>query len=297
MKETELLKQYTDAARESTDRTRRILLIMIVASILVATACWNSRTGGWVNSRLAMAKAVDDILNPDNNKRPSGVPESKLIAEGTLPQGEETLYKNAQDLIKKSGRTPDQAHQSLLWAQKVRTEQTSQLQVPFLGISFDVNYLGLLGGFTFIVLLIWVNYSLWHYSNNLKLTFDFIRQLGANEDSQGLLYHTYQNLAMHQVLTIPPRPVSIKERSPGARKLWIRKLYLLLYALPLMVQAAVVLHDWFTSDIGRELDRGATWIVLITGSMFLVFILALTLTCFSRWKEIFDTWKAVAQDI
>ncbi|MBC8031269.1 MAG: hypothetical protein H7Z16_14240 [Pyrinomonadaceae bacterium] len=297
MTKAELLKQYTDAAKESTDRTRRILLIMVVASILMATACWNSRSGGWVNSRLAMAKAVDDILNPNHNIPPSGIPNATLIAEGKLPVGQETLYKNAQRFIKETGRTPNQAHQSLLWAQKVRVEQTSQIHVPVLGISFDVNDLGLLGGVTFIVLLMWVNYSLWHHSNNLKLAFEYARQLETDKDNPRVLYHTYQNLAMHQVLTIPPRPASVKATNPGARKLWMRKLSKFLYALPLIVQAAVVGHDWYTSPVGLEVNWAATWIVLIAGTVFLVFIAALTVTCFIRWKETFKTWKTVADDI
>jgi hypothetical protein len=296
MKEHDLLQHYIDATRESTDRTRKILLIMIVASIVIATACWNTRSSGWVNSRLAMAKAVDDILvKQDPQPLPAGVPTPNPVL--SIAPGQDTLYKNAEELINKTGRTPNQAKQNLLWAQKVRTEQLSQIQVPILGISFDVNDLGLLGGVTFIVMLMWVNYSLWHQSNNLKLAFSFARQLDEDEGNARWLYHTYQNLAMRQVLSIPPRPASIVAKNPGARKLWIRKLSKSLYALPFVVQLAVVLHDWFTADLGTELNWWATLTVLVTGSVFLIFIGVLTVTCFSRWKETFETWKEVAQDI
>lgn len=297
MEDAELLKQYTDATKESTDRTRRILLIMIVASILVATACWNSRTGGWVNSRLKMAKAVDHILNPEHNKPQSEDDNASQVGNRVYPPGQEVLYRNAEGLIKESGRTPNQAHQGLLWAQKVRTEQLSQIQVPVLGISFDINDLGLLGGVTFIVLLMWVNYSLWHHSNNLELAFDFARGLQTDDVGQRVLYHTYQNLAMHQVLTIPPRPASIKATNPEARKLWMKKGSKLLYALPLLVQAAVVAHDWWTTPIGTEIDQGATWVVLGAGTVFLGMIAALTVTCFIQWKKTFETWKNVAEEI
>jgi hypothetical protein len=293
MNKAELLAQYTNAVKESTDRTRRILLIMIVASILMAIACWNTRSGGWVNSRLALAKAVDNLLNPP----PSDTPNSVQTVEVSYPAEQEQLYINARKLINETGRTPYQAHQSLFWAQKVRTEQTSQIQVPFLGISFDVNDSGLLGGVTFIVLLMWVNYALWHHSNNLKFAFDYARKLGTNEDKESFLFHTYQNLAMHQVLTIPPRPKSIRNSSPGARKLWIGKLSKLLYALPLIVQAAVVGHDWYTRKIGEEINWTATWTVLIAGTVFLGFIAALTVTCFKRWRETFKTWRDVSEEI
>jgi hypothetical protein len=300
MSDYDLLHHYIEATKESTDRTRKILLIMLVASIVIATACWNTRVSGWVNSRLAMAKAVDDILvkPPD---AATGTP-----ARSVAP-GQEALYEKADELIKSTGRTPNQARQGLLWAQKVRTEQLSQIQVPILGISLDVNDLGLLGGVTLIVMLMWLNYSLWHQSNNLKIAFAFARQLDEKSASElkdpteenrvRWLYHTYQNLAMRQVLTIPPRAASIKKLEPGARKLWMRKLSKSLYALPFAVQFAVVLHDWLTAGIGKELNPWATWTVLIAGSVFLVFIGVLTVTCFGRWKETFETWNAVSMDI
>ena len=296
MTEHELLQHYIEATKESTDRTRKILLIMIVASILIATACWNTRTSGWVNSRLAMAKAVEDILvKQDSQPLPAGSPTPSTVL--SIAPDQHTLYEKAEERIKHVGITSNQAKQGLLWAQKVRTEQLSQIQVPILGISFDVNDLGLLGGVTFIVMLMWVNYSLWHQSNNLKLAFSFARQLTPDGEYPRWLYHAYQNLAMRQVLSIPPRPATVKAKNPGVRKLWIRKLSKSLYALPFAVQLAVVLHDWFTADLGTELNWWTTWTVLITGSLFLVFIGILTVTCLRRWKETFETWKAASEDI
>jgi len=296
MTDYELLQHYMDATKESTDRTRKILLIMIVASILIATACWNTRASGWVNSRLAMAKAVEDILvKQDPQTVLASVPTPSPVL--SIAPGQEDLYKNAEKIIKNTGRTPNQAKQGLLWAQKVRTEQLSQIQVPILGISFDVDDLGLLGGVTFIVMLMWVNYSLWHQSNNLKLAFSFARQLTPEKEYPLWLYHAYQSLAMRQVLSIPPRPATIKAKDPDVRKLWIRKLSKSLYALPFAVQLAVVLHDWFTADLGTELNWWATWTVLIAGSVFLVIIGVLTVTCFGRWKETFETWQSASKDI
>jgi hypothetical protein len=263
---------------------------MIVASILMFAAFWNSRTGGWANSRLAIAKAAFDILDKEKDQK-------VLI----VPPGEEKLYEQAREYA----RTPPskiwyQAQENVFWSQKIRTEQVGQIQVPVLGISFDVNDLGMLGGFTFIVLLLWVNYSLWHQANNFRLVFEFAEKIGAKSIAEGnnlLLYNTYQNLAMHQVLTIPPRPKSIRPPNPDRLKFWIRKVSKLLYALPLFVQTTVVLHDWDTREIGQLINREATNTVLVTGTAFWCLIAALTIMCFVMWGKTYDTWKTTADKL
>src|SRR4026208_1352394 len=121
MKDFELLRSYIDAAKESTDRTRKILLIMVVASILVGTACWNTRSSGWVNSRLQMAKAIEDILVKQNGRQTPVLSGVDPVGGPSKGEGQDILYRNAEDYIKKHGRTPNQANNALFWAQKVRT--------------------------------------------------------------------------------------------------------------------------------------------------------------------------------
>lgn len=327
MSELNFLHHYTEAAKESTDRTRKILLIMIVASILVLTAYWNTRSGGWVNSRLAIAKATDDLLR----SREGEYPRSEIVP----PAGEQELYGKADYFRKRyPAKTPYQAKENLFWIQKIRAEQVSQVQVPVLGISFDVNDLGLLGGVTFTVLLIWVNYSLWHHSNNLNSTFILARRLeNTNPDLKAsrLLYHTYQNLAMRQVLTIPPRPRTLKanaadsktngqtkndaadahgaqDKDPDSKTAVVndkpaftvrlsRLGSKILYALPLVAQAAVVFSDWRTRDVGFMINTRGTYIVLATGTTFLIFIVILTVICADRWRQTYAIWRSVAEDI
>lgn len=261
MKDIDFLQQYMDAVQEASNRTRQILIVMIVASILVFAAFWNTREDGWVNSRLKEATLAVDNLG-----------DAKTMEAKTLP----ALYK-------------------LQWIQKIRAEQVSQIQVPVIGISFDVNDLGMLGGFAFIVLLIWINYSVWHQSTNLKLAFNFAKKLDKDEPTN-LLYYTYQNLAMRQVLTIPPKPAT-ERTSEGKLKTWLQKASKLLYALPLIVQTIVVGHDWITTDIGNRYNSKATHIVLITEIVFWFLNFILTVICFRIWRRTYETWKAYADDI
>ena len=440
MKDIDFLHQYTDAAKESSTRTRQILLVMIIASILTFVALWNTRAGGWLTWRLHQAKATVDILRnekaqeeaastpfnaddfinapklcgdlknkdsllagymrsrftPDTLRsldryNPKLHPPRDLLtalagefnrllkshslferdrfAQVRLRDKTEALRKNIESLQGREPRTLDimrlnrmlledafpdsisrvnevmvipadeqelylrameftqrpprrtllQAEQALVWLQKIRAEQVGQVQVPVLGISFDVNDLGILGGFAFIVLLTWVNYSLWHHSNNLKLAFDFARELDT-KGGQRLLYYTYQNLAMRQVLTIPPRPASARgvetiqpttspdvprQGHPARSSIsftdklidFVQKGSKLLYALPLFVQLIIVLHDWDTSKTGWEVNPDATRSVLWAGTFFLGVIVILTGLCFYMWSKTYDTWRLVADEI
>jgi hypothetical protein len=261
MKDVDFLQQYMDAVKEASNRTRQILLVMIVASILVFAAFWNTRQDGWVNSRLRDATLAVEKLGDAKTTDATAAP---------------VLYK-------------------LQWIQKIRAEQVSQIQVPVIGISFDVNDLGMLGGFAFIVFLIWVNYSVWHLSTNLRLALEFAKNLDEQEPTQ-LLYYTYQNLAMRQVLTIPPKPASIRT-SEGKFKSLLQKASKLLYALPFIVQTIVVWHDWITTDIGNRYNSNATRIVLIMEIAFWCLNGILTIICFYIWRKTYETWKIFADKI
>lgn len=290
MKDIDFLRQYLDAARESSTRTRQILLLMIIASILVFSAYWNSRTGGWMNNRLDQAVKEVDYFRTKERQTSEGL--AKSIDSETPPVEERNRQAEKLSLRGDQLRAEDR----LNWLQKIRAEQVGQIQVPVIGISFDVNDLGMLGGFAFVVLLIWVNYSLWHHSTNLRLAFDFARDLQKKNEPR-LLYYTYQNLAMRQVLTIPPRPASDRTPEKDKIKLWIQNISKLLYALPLAVHTTVFLHDLSTIDIGKSISDTATKNVIITGAIFLFLILLLTIVCFFIWTRTYKTWETVADEV
>jgi len=216
-------------------------------------------------------------------------------AEGSKDY-KELREKYAREMEYAEGRSLDNMRSYLQWVNKVRAEQLSQVQVPVLGISFDVNDLGMLGGFAFIVLLIWVNYSLWHQSTNIKLAFEFAKELEKKGESR-LLYYTYRNLAMRQVLTIPPSPASDQTADTDSIKEWVQKGSKLLYALPLAVQTTIVLYDWSTRQTGWEVNPAGTNIVLFTGTLFWCLVAILTALCFYIWGRTYNTWNTVAEEI
>ncbi len=298
MNELDFLPQYVDAAKDSTNRTRHILVVMIIASILMFAAVWNSRFSGWGNTRLRLARATEDIVAYEPSK---SNPDPKGW-QRNIKEGDREIYNKAFDQLQDSHRNHYQVQQLLFWDQQIRAEQVGRIQVPVLGINLDVNDIGLLGGITLIVLLMWAYYSLWHHAYNLRVALDFADELGDKQrDDKGinrLLFHTYQNLAMSQVFTIPPRPECIRVPQDGQRlKGLLRKASKLLYALPLAVQAIVVWHDWATRHLGYGVSVRGTYIVLATGWGCLLAILFLTVMCFSLWRKINKKWQTVADSL
>jgi len=298
MKELDFLRQYSDAAKHSTDRTRQVFLLMIAASILIYAASWNSGMSGWANARLALARATERILSHEEERK-----KNPLIGELQVPRGKAELYAFAKENIEWSGITLYQAQQNLNQIQQVRGEQINHIQVPmagFGGINFDVNDLAMFGGFTLLVLLVWEYYSLWHYADNLTLAFDHAREIGAKElnvsEQKILLYHTYQDLAMHQVLTIPPRPAS-KNQETSQLQLFLRQSPRVMYTLPLVVQTLVVFHDWLTIDIGRSVNSRAAVTVLFVGTTIWLILAVFTALCFYILRKTDITWQRIAKTI
>ena len=57
------LKLYLEAAIDSSTRHRRIVVIMVTASILILGTFWNSVYFGWLNSRIKVLESASVVLN------------------------------------------------------------------------------------------------------------------------------------------------------------------------------------------------------------------------------------------
>jgi hypothetical protein len=196
---------------------------------------------------------------------------------------------------------------------QLRTERFIVVQVPLFGVSFDVNDLSILGGFSFMVILLWFRFSLWQELRNLRLFFD-----RAREKQNFRAYFHY--LAMHQVLTIPSTFMKTLYKSDSRlrgvfkkvlpflslriffedlyrsdRKFWSR-LVTVLFFLPSIVQFLVLIHDHTTYDIGVWTDETLAVVGLAMGSVFLIIILILTFRCISLYYLANKVWESVFQE-
>ncbi len=172
------------AASEASRRTRIVIVVLVVTSVLALSGFLNSMPYNWNLQRFQqVAQSNDGYLHEKRILSPNS-----CIAKRQY----EMLYAAFAESFVAS---------------------TFTLHVPFFGIKFDVNDLGPLSGVAFSVILLIFKYSLSRESENLILCFKEF-------ENTSELRTFYKLLSMHQVLTIPPLPqkreVAILQRFSNA---------------------------------------------------------------------------------
>jgi hypothetical protein len=177
--------------------------------------------------------------------------------------------------------------------QKLRAQSSYLIRLPFFGISFEINDLGFLGGATFTVMLIWFRLSLWNEANNLQ----FI----VLNTSNRFIQFAYHNLAMQQVLTIPPSfwrkedvrrshdlVVPLLSAQPSA---WVPKI---LYLLPVTIHFVILAYDLYSVKVGWTISQGMTASGLTLTAVLFAINCYLTRVCFTLANKIDDIWSKFA---
>jgi hypothetical protein len=180
---------------------------------------------------------------------------------------------------------------------KERVTGALLIDVPFLGLSFDVNSLCLISGIAFSIIYFLLFYSLWRERKNLTLIF-------AISDLSKI--QLYQLVSMRQVFTIPPsvdETINSKVEVPIKNKnsVWhffLRHLPVIPMIFPAVVWGIVFVHDvWYTGNVGARLNpeyqTTENWIALIFGfSAIILFFL-----CTSQWNKSNNVWANEANKI
>lgn len=103
--ELDYLKLYLDAAIDSSSRHRKIVVIMVTASILILGTLWNSVFFGWLNSRVKIHESASTVLNSILKKK--SIEKLKLLEENTTPLSEslqgELFKAQIRHLTEKTG--------------------------------------------------------------------------------------------------------------------------------------------------------------------------------------------------
>lgn len=259
--------EYVKAATSSSDRARGILMVIITASVLVFTAYWN--TGGWLDSRLAVRTAALSHFDP--NFDPAAVPANKR-----------DLHDSARQLIAVYGwDTRHPGHRQVLENQieqlsKVQSERFRIIHVPFFGVVFDMNDLGIFAGITFCVALLWLRLSLAREHRNLEIAFE-------EAGERDRLKLCYELLSMHQVLTVPPIP------GQRFRRVW-STISMFLYVIPALVYFVQFRSDWSSRDLGYILSRQNMNRLLVMEAISFTFVLLLSYQCVRLYMKIDHEW-------
>lgn len=324
----EYLKPFIGSSIEAAARFRRVLIVMVTASVLGFGAFWNSTSLGWFSSRVELSRKAEKyltlrdmssklaLLEPPEDSNESD--EERRLRLKKVKDEKPIIFRDANRLLRMEAPTHawvsnlnelenelnskeyDQAKEwinlrgfyntnaAMQYAQKLddaRTLNVLLVHTPFFGTVFDVNALGVLGGFTFMVILILFRFTLWREYNNLRLTF-----LEARREH---LSYCYKSLAMQQVLTVPP---TLSSDSPVPQP--SGKLVRVLYLPPLIVQTLIVFNDLRTIRVGWIITPVGTCVSVIFGFGFLLVIAFFTAKCWQLSNRIdfeWETWEPLAK--
>jgi len=259
------LNQNIDACRVAQNRTRVTMAVTVSASVLVFAAFWNSWQGSWINKRL---HRTNDAL------------ELKIWNVHLRDSLKTDELRNRFDKARSFALIRDIADSSHLaevnrGLQKILTDEVNNIRVPFFGIIFDVNDLGIASGLAFIALLSWLRFCLLREQENLKFTID-------EADSQNKLSYCYHVLSMHQLFTLP-------EIDKQVAAFWRRTPIFLMW-LPMLVHTIVFGHDLYSYKYGLTISILNTVIVYVISLISLSVIISLTISCSKLLNAIDKVW-------
>lgn len=265
------IEQYITAAAASASRARSILIVMITTSILAFSAFWNSRQGSWLNSRLHLAVEGHQLIE----MRKSGV---------ALRPDQAEQYRAAIEFIGvRNIDSKEQITELIKRLQAVQSDQINLIRLPFFGSVFDVNDLGLIGGFSFVILLLWFRFGLSRELQNVSLTFAEARR-------RNQLKVCYQQLAMQQVLTVPRMLTDEPHQRRIPPSFW-DKMPKVLFVLPFAVHAIVFGYDLYSFRFGMSVSPFNTIFNTACSLLFLAGILVLTINCYIVSGEVSKEWN------
>jgi hypothetical protein len=253
---TPSLHDFAEAAQESSRRTRTLLVVLVVACVLAMVGFLNSLESGWMLQRV---RAASD---------PAGqYVEQKLDFPSELNPAAKDALQGA--II------------------RAYIDNAMTVRVPFFGVAFDVNDLGLLGGLGFVTILMLLRYSLRTEIASLRIAFK-----AAARETDGdppRLEAFYDLLAMQQVLTMP----LMRDPRTGwaiRRPRLLRAVPKLICFLPAVVYTMVALNDYRSQHVANVIDQPHTRILLAyTGVLWIVIVL-LAAWCFARLLRIDRIW-------
>jgi|GEM_PF-3081532 len=269
-------------------RSRIIIILIVITSVIDFSAFWNSRTDSWLSERIRVMEWAHMVTKQAKEQTNSfnEIDIEKIRAELTknsdIKPTDMAWIDRALDYIEKKGfKTRGSIKTHLDSLLTLEAERKLVITVPFFGIYFDVNNLGMIGGFTFVVLLMIFRFSLVRETSNISVV---LKQAQRG----GRLERCYTNLAMEQVLTIPP--IEGKEET----QFW-KHIPKFLYMLPVLVHLIIVCHDFKTIGIGFAISPVNTMVVTMTSVTFLVLLVILTYQCINlsivmdrQWKDWYE---------
>jgi hypothetical protein len=312
------IDQYIRALGASSSRVRFVMLAIIISSIAAASTLWSERTNAWARHRLTTEAENSDLAEKCNlwNDFSKGVGCAKELARngllhqsrldpGQLLAKEKIVLQHgfdtrkclrvcdAADSLSRYGVTTSSG--AISFAQKQQEAYINNVlyvRTPVLGLTFDINDLGLITGVTFCILMLVMVFYTHRAHENLVLAMWKVQEIAEEEgcfdvpgSKANLLYHT---LAMEQVFTVPPTLARWNDFQ------FFRRAHYLLFFAPFVVQILVFGNDLQSAGIGAAFSDRETRISLSVQAILILAVIPLCILCCSHlhgddvlWDRVF----------
>lgn len=266
MKSIQEIQPFIDAVNDASVRARRVIFVIITASVVFFIPEWNTFDVGWQSSRMHLARKALQY---------QGWPaETRQKLENSGDRNELEMFDRSRQFYERRGFA--NTNELAAFVAKLENDHSFMVGIPSFNVSIQTNDLGIFCGFAFVVLLSMLRMSLARSLSNLKIAFS---QVGEDAGESEVHKQVYNLLSMSQVLTVPP------EEEPGqSNRLWTYLAKAFIF-LPVLVQLIIGGHDIVTYEKGLILSRVATGWTVLGNVLFLGFVVTLTFACTRLARE------------
>jgi hypothetical protein len=311
--------ELVGTTEKASRRVRYVLMVIVTASIVAFSGFWNALNFGWKNSRLELLSTLSYSLNKDSNlyyKIMEGNKDSreryidnefvKQINDGSIKDIGRFLTDLKNAIIYYRPETLGEVGTEGLLKnyRSLEEECVKTIKIPFFNISFDINDLGPIGGFSFFILLLILYYSLKREYENLNTVHTFIFK-NFNEEDRSNYYYL---ISMSQVLSSPQLPIVEMKASSNpkiSKESVIKKLSNIfhkhfskaLYFLPFVLLLMIFIYDYCTMDIGININDFNTQLTVWGELAFTVLILICTLMCIFFAVKLDNKWNEIRTEV
>jgi len=232
---------------------------------------------------------LDELLPLGVNlKIPSGIkavnkrrPEILKIAR----KEKELILMSAQYVSERDFNSSVLLKEDYEFLKKTKHENVVFVKLPFFGLSFDINDLGMFTGISFVIILLLLRFSLDRELTNIKNVIGLVNEY--EEKTKKNIWKYYNSLMAAQlVYSIPKtRGIGTNFEVMNNRRLWnfLPKLLLL---IPWSTYSFVIYHDVITINRGVSINGSTTKLVFTVSLILYLFMMILIYSCYKIWIKI-----------
>lgn len=236
-------------------------------------------TKSYLNLKNNTALPADKFTNSDLIRA------NRLFLEDVYQQTEKDGLYHSRDIVSIDGDdggnilSPTEKRRMHRQYETVRAyiDNVQYIKIPFFGIAIDVNDLGVVGGFSLVIILLLFRFSLSREIKNLNISFK-------ESFMHGKLCEFYHSLAMRQVLTVPNMEGETRNEALaiGSKVICL---------LPLAVMGFGIFYDWYSVYKLGIFEYRFVRHLLYIETIFLFLVGWLSLRCLERQIHVDTIWN------